>query len=285
MQGGSPLIAHTAALMDTLRNTLKDKIVVVTGASRGVGKGIACVLGEVGATVYVTGRSTRERGSTENLAGTVEETAEEVTKRGGEGIPVLLDHTDDAQVEKFFERVGSEQGRLDLLVNNAWGGYERYDSGGFQSPFWEQPFAARWNGMFAAGVRAHLLASRSAAPIMIAQREGLIISTVAWDEGKYLGNLYYDAAKSAIVRMTWGMSRELFPFGVAAVALAPGFVRTERVMAAHAEQPFDLRQTESPEYVTQTGKILYAGELARRYGFTDTDGRWVPRFRLPEEYS
>jgi NAD(P)-dependent dehydrogenase (short-subunit alcohol dehydrogenase family) len=281
-----------------LSSTLKDNVAVVTGASRGVGKGIAAVLGEAGATVYVTGRSTRANGSTENLAGTVEETAEEVTKRGGEGIPVLLDHKDDAQVEAFFERVWSEQGRLDLLVNNAWGGYERYDSGGFQSLFWEQPFAQRWNGMFVSGVRAHLLASRCAAPIMISQQRGLIISTVAWDEGKYLGNLYYDAAKSAIVRMTWGMSRELFPFGVAAVAVAPGFVRTERVMAAHAEQPFDLRQTESPEYigraicalaadpdyVKQTGKILYAGDLAKHYGFTDVDDRWVPRFRLPEEY-
>jgi len=285
--------------MDSLRDILKDKVAVVTGASRGVGKGIACVLGEAGATVYVTGRSTRGKGSTENLSGTVEETAEEVSKRGGEGIPVLLDHTNDADVEAFFERVCGEQGRLDLLVNNAWGGYERYDSGGFQSPFWEQPLEARWHGMFVSGLRAHMLAARHAAPIMLSQRTGLIISTVAWDEGKYLGNLYYDAAKSAIVRMMWGMSRELFPFGVAAVALAPGFVRTERVMAAHAEQPFDLRQTESPEYVGRavvalaadpeyvrhTGKVLYAGDLAKHYGFTDVDGRWVPRFRLPEDYA
>ncbi|HEY3295258.1 MAG TPA: SDR family NAD(P)-dependent oxidoreductase [bacterium] len=285
--------------MESFRDILKDKVAVVTGASRGVGKGIACVLGEAGATVSVTGRSTRSKGSTENLAGTVEDTAEEVSKRGGEGIPVLLDHTRDAEVEAFFERVFSEQGKLDLLVNNAWGGYERYDSGGFQSPFWEQPFADRWNGMFISGVRAHLLAARCAAPMMLSQRAGLMISTVAWDEGKYLGNLYYDAAKSALVRMMWGMSRELFPFGVASVALAPGFVRTERVMAAHAEQPFDLRQTESPEYagravaalaadpdyVQQTGKVLYAGDLAKHYEFTDIDGRWVPKFRLPEEYA
>jgi NAD(P)-dependent dehydrogenase (short-subunit alcohol dehydrogenase family) len=277
--------------MPTLTNT----VAVVTGASRGVGRAIAQVLGEAGATVYVTGRSSRAGARTENLSGTVEETAEEVTAHGGTGIGVRCDHTVDVEVEALFARVRQEQGRLDLLVNNAWGGYEQWDGAAFTLPFWEQPLR-RWEGMFTAGVRAQLVASRFAAPLLIERGSGLIVSTIAWAYGEYLGNLFYDVAKAAIVRMVFGMARELRPHGVAAAALAPGFMRTERVMAEHAKSPFDLSVTESPTYtgravaalaadreiMVKSGQVLTVGDLAREYGFTDVDGRQPPAFRIGE---
>jgi NAD(P)-dependent dehydrogenase (short-subunit alcohol dehydrogenase family) len=227
---------------------LQGQVAVVTGASRGAGRAIAVVLGEAGATVYVSGRSTRAGPTTEGLPGTVEDTAEAVTARGGVGVAVRCDHTDDQQVETLFERVRGEQGRLDLVVNNAWGGYEHHDPAGFRKPFWEQP-TRHWDGMFTAGLRAHLVASRCAVPLMLPRGRGLIVCTTAWDRDHYLGNLYYDVAKAAVKRLAWGMARELRPHGIAAVALAPGFMRTERVMAAHAQKPFDLGLTESPEYL------------------------------------
>jgi NAD(P)-dependent dehydrogenase (short-subunit alcohol dehydrogenase family) len=209
------------------------------------------------------------------------------------GVAVRCDHTRDAEVEALFERVRSGHGRLDLLVNNAWGGYEQYDPPRFAVPFWEQPLR-HWEGMFSAGVRAQLVAARFAVPLMLPQRRGLIVNTTAWLQGKYLGNLFYDVAKAAVNRMAYGMARELRPHGIAAVALAPGFMRTERVLAAHAAQPFDLSRTESPEYLgravaaltadpdvlRKSGSVLTAGELAREYGFTDTDGTQPPPFTI-----
>ena len=280
---------------DTFRMpNLEDKVAVVTGASRGIGRGIALVLGDVGATVYVTGRSNRGS-TTENLEGSIDETMEAATARGGRVIPVRCDHTVDADVEALFGRVREEQGHLDLLVNNVWGGYEQYEFDRFSLPFWEQPIR-HWHGMFEAGLRAHLVASRLAAPLMIAKRSGLIINTVAWDRDLYLGNLFYDVAKSAIIRMAYGMAQELQPHGVASMALAPGFVRTERVMAAHAMQPFPLDRTESPEYIgravaflaadpevmQKSGKVHTVGDLAREYGFVDIDGKQPPAFRIDE---
>jgi NAD(P)-dependent dehydrogenase (short-subunit alcohol dehydrogenase family) len=274
---------------------LKGKVALVTGASRGAGRAVAMVLGEAGATVYVTGRSERGGASTESLPGTIQETAEAVSDRGGKGIAVRCDHIVDADVDALFARIKDEQGRLDLLVNNAWGGYERHEGDRFTAPFWEQP-PRHWDGMFTAGVRAHLMASRLAAPMMVAARRGLIISTISWAFGGYLGNVYYDVAKAAVVRMAFAMARDLDPHGVAAVALSPGFMRTERVMAAHAKHPFDLTGTESPEYLgravaylaadpavfRKSGTLLTVGELAKEYGFTDIDGRQPEPFRLPK---
>jgi NAD(P)-dependent dehydrogenase (short-subunit alcohol dehydrogenase family) len=274
---------------------LKGRVVVVTGASRGAGRAIAGVLGEAGATVYVTGRSSRSGERTEGLPGTVEDTAEEVDRRGGRGIAVRCDQTSAAEVEALFARVQGEQGRLDVLVNNAWGGYEGHDGPGFVAPVWEQPLE-RWEGMFERGLRTHFLAARFAAPRMIEEGKGLIIGTVAWAYGAYLGNLYYDVAKAGVVRFTAGLARELRPHGVAAIALAPGFMRTERVMAEHAKKAFDLSETESPEYVgravaalawdpevmARSGEIWTAGDLARAYGFTDVDGKQPEGFRIPE---
>lgn len=278
--------------------TLQGKVAVVTGASRGAGRGIAVTLGEAGATVYVTGRSVRGEATIENLPGTIEETAEMVTARGGIGIAVRCDHMVDSNVEELFARVQSEQGRIDLLVNNVWGGYEHHDYQKFSAPFYEQPLR-HWEGMFTAGVRAALVASRLAASLMLPQRHGLIVNITAWDRDKFLVNVFYDVAKGAINRMTYGMARELRPHNIAAIALAPGFMRTERVAAAfEAVGNKDyLNFTESPEYVgravvalasdqnmlEKSGRVLAVGDLAEEYGFTDIDGRQIPAFRIPDQ--
>jgi len=279
---------------------LEGKVAVITGASRGAGRGIARALGDAGATVYVTGRSVREALTREDLPGTtVEDTAEQVTARGGVGIPVRCDHTVDADVAALFDRLRQEQDRLDLLVNNVWGGYENYDGADFNAPFWAQPLW-RWDGMFTAGVRAHFTASRLAVPLMISQGHGLIVNTTFWDRGKYLSNLPYDLAKTAINRMAYGMALELRPHNVAAVALSPGWMRTEVVLQEYATDDVnwhtvpDLGRTESVEYIgrgvaalaadpdimDKTGSVLTVGDLARAYGFTDVDGRQPPAYRL-----
>jgi NAD(P)-dependent dehydrogenase (short-subunit alcohol dehydrogenase family) len=278
--------------------SLGNKIAVVTGASRGAGRGIAVTLGAAGATVYVTGRSVRGKAIIENLPGTIEETAETVTARGGTGIAVRCDHTIDSDVEELFTRLQREQGRIDILVNNAWGGYEHHDHQKFTAPFHEQPLH-HWERMFTAGVRATLVASRYAVLRMLPQKHGLIVNITAWDRDKFLVNVFYDVAKSAVNRMTYGMARELRPHNIAAIALAPGFMRTERVAAAfEAVGNKDyLNFTESPEYVgravmalasdqnilEKSGRVLAVGDLAEEYGFTDIDGRQIPAFRIPDQ--
>jgi NAD(P)-dependent dehydrogenase (short-subunit alcohol dehydrogenase family) len=282
---------------ETRFGALKGKVAVVTGASRGAGRGIALVLGEAGATVYVTGRSVKGEATTESLPGTIDETAADVSARGGKGVPVRCDHTVDSDVEGLFARVRDEQGRIDVLVNNAWGGYEQHDHRKFTAPFYELPWR-HWDGMYTAGVRATLLASRFAALLMLPQKHGLIVNITAWDRDKYLGNVLYDGAKNAINRMTIGMARDLMPHNVAALALAPGFMRTERVARSFeaAGNKDYLNFTESPEYVgravvslaadanilEKSGKVLAVGDLAQEYGFTDVDGRRIPAFRLPD---
>ena len=272
---------------------LAGRVCVVTGATRGAGLAIATELGANGATVYVTGRSTQAGGSTEGMAGTIEDAAAAVSAAGGFGVGVRVDHTVDSEVEALFARVRSDHGRLDLLVNNAWGGYEHHDLATFTAPFWDQPLS-RWDSMFTAGVRAAIVSSRFAAPLMVERAGGLIVNTIAWAFGEYLGNLFYDTAKGAIVRMSFGMATELRPHGITAVALAPGFMRTERVMVAHAAQPFPLDGTESPAYLgravvalamdadvlRRSGDVLTVGDLAREYGFRDLDGRQPEAFHL-----
>lgn len=285
---------------------LRGKVAVVTGASRGAGRGIACVLGECGATVYVSGRSVRGQPTTDNTPGTIDETAEQVTARGGPGIPVRCDHAVAEQVEALFDRVRKERGRLDILVNNAWGGYEQYRVGEFDSLFWKQPFEKRWQGMFVAGLRAHLLASHYAVRLMLEQPRGLLVSTIALVGEKYseqMPNLFYYVSKHAIMRMIYALSRELRKHKIAVIALAPGFMRTERVLQYFKtdEQNWPaisaLQSTESPEYVgravarlatdgklmQKTGLSFRSGELAREYGFTDVDGRQVPPFPTADE--
>lgn len=277
---------------------------MVTGASRGAGRAIAAVLGEHGATVYVTGRSVLGQPTTDNLPGTIEESAEEVTGRGGRGIALRCDHANEREVESLFLKIRDEQGRLDMLVNNAWGGYEGERL--MPAYFWQAPLGL-WDAMFERGLKAHLLATYFAIPLMIESASarhapGLIVSTVAWDHDKYIGS-FYDVAKHSIVRLLWGLAMELRQHRIATVALAPGFMRTERVMS-HAKGEADwkkipwLKKSESPEYVgravaalagdarlmRRSGKAFHVGELAREYGFTDIDGRRVPPFIIRESF-
>lgn len=289
---------------------LNNCVALVTGASRGAGRGMAIELGAAGATVYVTGRSTRaapaqsyadiERLSgMKQVPGSIEETSEEVTRAGGRGIAVRCDHTSEDEVAALFRQIEQEQGRLDLLVNNAWGGHEKFD-GIFQAPFWERPMAL-WDTMFDRGVRNHLLASRQAAPMLVRQGRGLIVTTTFWDRDRYIaGNLFYDLAKASMSRLAFGMAQELKPHGVASVAVSPGWMRTEFVLAGHAtdeahwrERP-ELAGTESTRYVgravaalaadprvmDKTGRTLRVGDLALEYGFVDIDGRLIPPFEL-----
>lgn len=267
--------------------TLSGKVAVVTGASRGVGEGVALGLGEAGATVYVTGRTTQEGTQTEKLSGTVFGTAEEVTALGGKGIAVECDHRDDAQTEKLFARVKEETGRLDILVNNAWGGYERMEHDGeftWLKPFWEQPFW-RWDAMFQGGVRAAYVASAFAARTMVEQQNGLIVNISFWAAQKYMANAAYGAAKAAVDKLTADMAHEAAKFDIAVISLYPGLVRTERVL--RDAEYFDMSNSESPQFtgrviaalandpnvMSRTGKVWVGAALAEEYGIQDMDGK------------
>ena len=281
--------------------TLKDTIAVVTGATRGAGKGIALALGEAGATVYVTGRSTRGGHATRDYPGTVEDAAEAVTARGGRGIPVAVDAGNPAQVAALFARVAAEQGRLDVLVNNAWGGHDGAIGldGTEDLPFWKLP-PAQWDALVDRGARYGLLAATHAAPMMVERGRGLIVGTTFWDRDRYTGQLYYDLAKAAINRVAFDMAQDLRPFGVASIGLSPGWMRTELVLRAFDVEDGNwqavpaLAATESTAYIGRavvalagdpavirhTGRILRVGDLARAYRFTDVDGRQPAAFEI-----
>jgi len=258
---------------------LRDKVAVVTGASRGAGRGIACVLGEEGATVYVTGRTSRGSSSPTGRPETIEDTAEEVSKRGGEGIPIRCNHTDEVQVRALFDRVRAEQGQLDILVSNAWGGYEREVR---VEPFWQLD-PAHLDLMIKAGLRAHLLSVQRAAPLLMETRDSLIVLTT-WAVGAtYHEHLYYDVVKIAINRIPVGLAAELRPYGVTALAVSPGWMNTEAMELT----PAQAAETESPEFVGRavvalaadpgvmrhTGTLRTVVELAAEYRFTDVSGR------------
>jgi dehydrogenase/reductase SDR family protein 1 len=247
---------------------LKGQVALVTGASRGVGRGVAVGLAHAGATVFATGRTIQQA-------------------ELGEGTnAIACDHTDDQAVEAVFRQVEASAGRLDVLVNVAWGGYERMVEDGrftYIAPFWQQPLW-RWDAMVTTGVRGAFVASQHAARLMVPARRGLIVNISFWAAQKYLGNTVYGVAKAATDKMTADMAHELKPHGVTAVSLYPGLVRTELVLAAGC---FDLSNSESPEFIgrviaalaadpnvsSRTGATLVAAAVAEEYGVTDIDGR------------
>ena len=242
-------------------------------------------VGEAGATVYVTGRSLNA--PVGEWPGTLSETAEAVSAAGGRGIALAVDHRDDAQVAAAFEQVLAEQGKIDILVNNAWGGYAHMVEGDdftWPRPFWEQPLW-RWDAMFAAGVRAAYVAAQHAARSMVARQSGLIVNISYWAAQKFLANTAYGVAKAATDKLAADMAHELRPFQVAAVSLYPGLVRTPGVLAN--AQFFDMSNSESPEFIgrsvaalaldpalmAKSGGVYVAAALALEYGFTDIDGK------------
>lgn len=262
--------------------TVKDKVAIVTGASRGIGRGIALGLGEAGWTVYVTSRTIRNGES--DRPGSVTSTAEEVTRAGGLGIAVPCDHRNDKETAAAFQRVEDEQGRLDLLVNNATS-YTTDVGPPEDAPFWELSLDI-WDQMHAVGLRSHYVASIFAARIMVPQRSGLVVNVSSAGAIKYTGNVSYNVVKAAVDMLTLSTAHELRQHNVAVVSLWPRLTRTEGVMA-HPELFGDLSKAWSPEFngravaalaadplvIEKTGQAFDIGVLANDYGFTDSDGR------------
>jgi dehydrogenase/reductase SDR family protein 1 len=252
--------------------SLQNHVALVTGASYGVGRGIASELAACGARVFATGRSV----SGQTLAEGV--------------VPIACDHGVESQVVAAFEQIERDTPGLDVLVNNVWGGYERMVENGvftWSRPFWEQPLW-RWDAMFTTGVRAHYHASQLAAAAMVRRRRGLIVNISSWAGQAYGGNTAYGVAKAATDKLSADMATELKAHAVAVVSLYPGLVRTEKVMQAAAWM--DLSNSESPQFIGRavaalagdpdvmrhSGRVLVAAGLAADYGFTDIDGK-TPR--------
>jgi NAD(P)-dependent dehydrogenase (short-subunit alcohol dehydrogenase family) len=277
--------------------TLSGKIALVTGGSRGAGRGIAVELGNAGATVYVTGRSTKGN-STNDWPGTIEDTVLQIEEAGGKAIAVRCDHTNDSETEALIEKIRREQGKLDILVNNVWGGHDLWHDPKPQ-PFWE--FSLKhWDTMFTAGVRAQLATNFYAIPLLRENKNGLIIHTTFWDQDKYAGTFYYDLAKNALTRMAYGLSIDIRQDNIPVLALSPGWMRTELVLLSFQtdEQNWQeieaLKDTESPYYIgravtalandpkimEKSGQVLKVGDLAKEFGFTDIDGRYIPPFSI-----
>lgn len=280
---------------------LSGKIAIVVGASRGAGRGIALALGEAGATVYVTARTHRGGPKPpDNAPGTVEDTAEEVTACGGLGVAVRADCTNEADVDALFDRVTREQGRLDILANSAFNGIGFMPNWG--KPFWQQPASDWHDGM--SGAHSIYLTARRAAAIMAKQKSGLIVGVtdMIFDERQvrpYCGHMMQDLGHETINRVLFNIAEELRKHKVAAITLMPGFMRTERVLMAlkteEAKKQFGFERSETPEYLgravtalasdpqgafARTGKISFVADIAKEYGFTDVDGKVIPRFEV-----
>ena len=270
---------------------LRDKIAVVAGATRGAGRGIACMLGEAGATVYCTGRSTRSKPAGERPE-TIEETAEMVSARGGIGIAVQVDHTVESQVQHLFERIKTEQGGLEILVNDIWGGDALTE---FGKPFWQLSLE-KGLAMLQQAVHSHIITSRYGAPLLIERGRGLIVEITDGDSFTYRGNLFYDLVKTSVIRLAFGMARELRRRNVASVALTPGFLRSEVMLERFgvteanwqegakkdenfiaSETPFFVGRAVAalaadPDVFQKSGRVFSSWDLSVEYGFTDIDG-------------
>lgn len=284
--------------MNAASPSLAGRICLVAGASRGLGRGIARALGEAGATVIVTGRSSEAGPRTDQRPETFEDTAREVEAAGGKGHPYRCDHTSEREVDGLVAWALRRFGRLDCVVDAVWGGNEGYDGerypdgSEFGTPFWRRP-PARLGESFEGGVYAQFLLARAVAPAMVQARSGLVV-TVSFDTaGGYLGDVFYDLAKAAMNRLTFAMAQELAPFGVTALSISPGHVLTERVRDAGLVDA----TTESPAYAGRAvvalaadpliarhaGRVLPVADLARAYGFTDRDGSQPERFIITNQ--
>ena len=283
------------------RKPLAGQVALVAGATRGAGRGIAVMLGEAGATVFCTGRSSRRvprrrhgRGSPfdlERRPETIEETAEAVTRAGGKGIAVRCDHTDEAQVKRLLRRVEREAGRLDVLVNDVWGGDALTEWG---TPLWELSLS-KGKTLLERAVWTHMVTARHAIPLM--RRGALVVEVTDGDGADYRGTLFYDLAKMGVIRLAFAMSEELRGKGIAAVAVTPGFLRSEAVLEhfgvtesdwreggrkdphfLHSETPFFVGRAiaalaADPGKMEKSGRVFSSWALRAEYGFTDTDGR------------
>jgi len=268
---------------------MNPRVAVVTGASRGVGKGIAAALGETGWTVYVTGRSTGS--PTEAIGGTLEETVALVNSNGGTGVAIPCDHTDDEAVAGAFARVREQQGRLDLLVNNAYAGPPDIHDG---RPFFERSIH-EWDSLIHLSLRAAFVASVHAAKIMAERRSGLIVNVSSFGGGAYLGSVLYGIEKTGLDKMAHDMAVELQPFGVSSLSLWLGPVLTEKVKAMGVEEilGFSLSEAETPLFAGRvvaalstdpdlaelSGQTLVAAEYASERGIVTEDGRKPPSLR------
>jgi NAD(P)-dependent dehydrogenase (short-subunit alcohol dehydrogenase family) len=276
--------------------TLEGKVALVAGATRGAGRGIAVALGEAGATVYCTGRTTREQRSEYDRPETIEETAEQVTAAGGTGIAVQVDHLVPEQVAALVARIDAEQGRLDVLVNDVWGGEKLFE---WDKPVWEHDLAAGLRLLHLA-VDTHLITSHHALPLLIREPGGLVVEmtdgTARYNASTYRVNPFYDLAKTAVIRLAFSQSKDLAPHGGTAVALTPGWLRSEMMLEAFGVTEETWRDatariphfaiSESPRFVGRAvaalaadperhrhnGTSLSSGGVAQTYGFTDLDG-------------
>jgi NAD(P)-dependent dehydrogenase (short-subunit alcohol dehydrogenase family) len=263
--------------------SLVGKVAVVTGASRGIGKGIATVLGEQGASVYVTGRTTAA--TPKATSGTINEVAETITASGGVGIAVRCDHADDAQIKALFERVKAEQGHLDILVNNATTlGPDPFAP----PPFWTKSLAI--SEQFTVGLRSAFVASYYAAPLMIAANKSLLVNISYYGAVSYHLDPAYGATKAGLDKLTFDMAQDFEPYGVTVVSLWPGPTATERAKALVSELPGGdhiLENSETPKFsglviaslyadpklMSKSGTVVIAAEAALEYGFADSNGK------------
>ena len=283
--------------------SLEGRVALVAGGTRGAGRGISVELGAAGATVYVTGRTTRERRSPMNRPETIEETSELVDAAGGRGIPVRVDHSQPAEVAALVERIDGEQaGRLDVLVNDIWGGEKLTQ---WRVPFWEHSLDDGL-AMLEQAIGTHLVTSWHAAPLMVRRGRGLIVEVTDGIQQAYRGSLFYDLVKTGVIRLAYDQAQDLRPHGVAAVAVTPGFLRSEEMLdhfgvtaeswrdAIAKERHFAASDTPrfvgravaalaaDPAIMERTGQALTSWDLAREHGFDDVDGTrpdWGAYFR------
>ena len=288
---------------------LAGQVALVAGATRGGGRGSACMLGEAGAFVVCTGRSTREAGATPGRPETIEETAEMVRAHGGEAVSIRCDHTVDAEVEALIARIKAEHGRLDILVNDVWGGDSLVD---WSKKFWDQDMAAV-RVLIERALYSHWLTARHAAGMMVKAGRGLIVEVGDGETSGWRGNILYDFCKAGAQRLAYAMAWDLVGTGVTALLVSPGFLRSEAMLQtfgvteanwrdgiardggwAESETPFLLGRAiaalaADPGVGEKAGGSYFAADLAREYGFTDVDGR-TPDFwgaiqaRVDEEY-